>query len=288
MATAHTLALSQFSANLRNIPMTQSAFNTFQALHRQAQPLLLANVWDAASTVLLQTDGAQAVATSSAAVAWSLGYADGSVLPEAELLSAIARIMRVARVPVTVDFEDGYSSDPAAVAALACKLANLGVVGVNLEDGLQPAQLLVDKIVAIRVALDGTPLFINARTDVFLKKIAQGPEAIALCIERLSAYRAAGADGAFIPAMTKAEDAAQVIRGVDLPLNLMTLPTLDTIASLAAVGVKRISAGPALFQTTYAYGRAQASRFLSEGDASGLFANPLPGAVMNAAMQTLN
>ncbi len=267
--------------------MTQSLFDSFHALHCQAKPLLLANVWDAASTVLLQTDGAQAVATSSAAMAWSLGYPDGSALPEAELVAAIGRIMRVARVPVSVDLEDGYSSDPAAVAQLAMKVAHRGVVGINLEDGLQPAQLLVDKIVAIRKALNGTPLFINARTDVFLKKLALGQDAIAMCIQRLNAYKAAGADGAFIPGMALAADAAQVVSGVDMPLNLMTLATLDPLASLAAAGVKRISTGPALFQTTYAYGRAQAAAFLSRGDTSGLFANPLPGAMMNAAMQAV-
>jgi 2-methylisocitrate lyase-like PEP mutase family enzyme len=267
--------------------MNHALFNTFNSLHQQAQPLLLPNIWDAASAMLVQTDGAKAIATSSAAMAWSLGYADGSALPEAELLAAIGRIVRIAQVPVTVDLEDGYSNDPAAAAQLALKVVRWGVVGINLEDGVGPPELLVQKIMAIRKALDGLPLFINARTDVVLKNLAQGEAAIAQCINRLNAYRTAGADGAFIPGVAKADDAAQIVQAVDMPLNLMTVPGLDPIAALVAAGVKRVSAGPTLFQTSYGWGRAQAVNFLSNADISGLFANALPGAVMNAAMKSV-
>ncbi len=267
--------------------MSYSMFTAFQALHHQASPLLLPNVWDAASAVLMQNEGAAALATSSAAMAWSLGYADGSALPQDQLLAAIQRIVRVARVPVTVDFEDGYSDDPQAVAQLALQVARSGVVGINLEDGTGPAQLLAAKITAIRSALDQLPLFINARTDVVLKNLAQGGAAIAMCTERLNAYHSAGADGAFIPGMYKAADAAQIVQSVGLPLNVMAIASLDPIADLAAAGVKRISAGPTLFQTSYGFGRAQAAKFLSGGDISGLLAHPLPGAVMNAAMKAV-
>jgi 2-methylisocitrate lyase-like PEP mutase family enzyme len=274
--------------------MTQPYFAQFKALHFQNTPLLLPNAWDAASAVLLQMDGATAIATSSAAVAWSLGYADGGALPRAELLGAIGRIMRVVQVPVTVDLEDGYSQDPAAVADLVLQVARLGVVGINLEDGAGPADLLAAKIGAIRRALAGTPLYINARTDVYLKGLAKnakgqsGPEAIALCAQRLQSYRAAGADGAFVPGMCTAADVAALLAqpGMppDMPLNLMATPALAPTADLAAAGVRRISTGGSLFQTTYAYSRAPAKQFMAQGDTRGLFEHTLPYAMMNAAM----
>lgn len=272
--------------------MHSSHHATFQALHQQNTPLMLPNAWDAASTVLLQMDGAQAIATSSAALAWSLGYADGGALPREELLAAIERIMRVAKVPVSVDMEDGYSKDPQAVADLIAAVSRLGVVGINLEDGAGSAELLVAKIAAIRKALGGTALFINARTDVFLKGLAKesdgtnGAAAIALTAERLRSYQAAGADGAFVPGMLTAAHAQALLTQLTplhMPLNLMAHPALAPTAQLQATGVRRISMGGALFQTTYAYSRQPAKQFMAQGDATGLFAHSLPYATMNTA-----
>jgi 2-methylisocitrate lyase-like PEP mutase family enzyme len=273
-------------------------FAQFQALHAQSTPLLLPNAWDAASTVLLQTDGAPAIATSSAALAWSLGYADGGALPTDELLAAIRRIVRVATVPISVDLEDGYSADPRAVADLVLQVARCGAVGINLEDGASPAALLADKIAACRKALSGTPLFINARTDVYLKglvkslaKPADGQDsdnhhAIALCAERLQLYQAAGASGAFVPGMASAADAARLVAQIKLPLNLMAVPSLAPASQLAAAGVKRISVGGSLFQTTYGYARSKAQQFMASGEVAGLFEYPLVYGAMNSSMNS--
>lgn len=260
----------------------------FKALHSGPAILVLPNAWDAASTVLLQFDGAAAIATSSSAVAWSLGYADGGSLPRDELLGAIRRIMRVARVPVSVDMEDGYGDDPVQVAELVAEVALCGVAGINLEDGAGSAQLLVAKIAAIRHALAGQPLFINARTDVYLRGLAgtSGPEgAIRLCVERLNGYQQAGADGAFVPGMSTVANVAKLAPQIGMPLNLMSITNLAPIAELTAAGVRRISAGGALFQTTYGYMRDRAKRFLEQGDNAGLFEHPLPYAFMNKAMK---
>lgn len=274
--------------------MNNAHHPTFVSLHQQPKPLMLPNAWDAASTVLLQMDGAQAIATSSAALAWSLGYADGGALPREELLAAIARIMRVAKVPVTVDMEDGYSNEPAAVAELIVQVARLGVVGINLEDGAGPAQLLASKISAIRHALGTAPLFINARTDVFLKGLAKdanganGSAAIALSAERLRSYHAAGADGAFVPSMLTAADASALLAQLsplNMPLNLMVNPAIACVAELQAAGVSRISMGGSLFQTTYAYSRVPAKQFMTSGNPAGLFEHALPYAMMNGAFQ---
>jgi 2-methylisocitrate lyase-like PEP mutase family enzyme len=270
-------------------PSTQNYAATFKALHTGSAPLLLPNAWDAASTVLLQLEGAAAIATSSSAVAWSLGYADGGSLPREELLDSIRRIMRVARVPVSVDIEDGYSNDPEEVAVLIAEVVKHGVVGINLEDGSGTAEALVAKIAAVRRALAGKPLFINARTDVYLKGLAGSggtDVAIRMCVERLNGYQKAGADGAFVPGMTSATDAARLVPQIGMPLNLMSVPALAPIAELAAVGVRRISAGGAVFQTTYGYMRSRAKRFLEQGDNVGLFEHPLPYAFMNNAMRT--
>ena len=129
----------------------------FLALHHADKPLLIANAWDAASTALWQHAGAPAIGTSSAALAWACGYADGGPLVHDALVAKVREILRVARVPVSVDLEDGYSDDPQQVANLVRELVDLGVVGINIEDAGKPAELLVAKIEAIRATLGETP-----------------------------------------------------------------------------------------------------------------------------------
>lgn len=240
-----------------------SVLPPFTVLHQQNLPLCLPNVWDAASAMLAQQAGAAALATSSAALAWSLGYADGETLPVDELLAAVQRLLRIARVPVSIDLERGYSDEPGQVAALVGQLATLGVAGVNLEDGTQPAALLADKIHACRQALAGQPLFINARTDVYLAGLASGQAAIDSCRARSRLYQAAGADCLFVPGLTDLSVAAaisapapagqqsSVHQHAGLPLNLMGWPTGASAADIRAAGVCRISYGPALFIDAY-------------------------------------
>lgn len=144
-----------------------AAPSTFRQLHQQGV-LLLANVWDAGTARLVESLGAKAIATTSAGVAWSLGYPDGDALPIAKLADAVAGIARVLRVPLTVDCESSYSDDPATVADNIARLIDAGAVGINIEDGDQAPALLCAKIEQIRrtCARLGIDLFINARTDV--------------------------------------------------------------------------------------------------------------------------
>ena len=118
----------------------------FRNLHSNKRALILINSWDAASAALVQAAGSDALATSSASLAWANGYADGSVLPRDVLLSAINRILRVSKIPLSVDIEDGYSQSPDEVADFVVHLAKLGVAGVNIEDGQDSPELLVEKI----------------------------------------------------------------------------------------------------------------------------------------------
>ena len=232
----------------------------FHQLHDQSNPLLLVNIWDPASAVLAQQQGAKALGTSSAALAWSLGYADGQQLPVAELLAAVQRILRVIQLPFTVDIEQGYSDNPLQVAELVCQLTELGVAGVNIEDGTAEPELLCAKIRACRSLLAGRVLFINARTDVYLAQLATGPAAVTECLRRLALYQEAGADGAFVPGLTDLVMAKQLSLQCSLPLNLMGWPEAATIEDLHEAGVKRLSAGPALFLQSYqAYQQAVAS-----------------------------
>ncbi|MGV8932603.1 MAG: isocitrate lyase/PEP mutase family protein [Luteimonas sp.] len=261
--------------------MPLSLHAQFVALHATDVPLLLPNAWDAASARLWQDAEATAVATSSAAVAWSRGYADGGALPREELLASLRGVMRVTSIPVSVDIEDGYSDDPQTVAELAQAIVATGAVGVNLEDAGKSPDLLVAKIGAIRKQLDGEPLFVNARTDVYLRGLATGPETVAMTIERLGRYCDAGADGGFVPRLLCAEDAATIVAAVPrLAINVMAVPGLASLDALAAAGVRRISAGPAFFTSVFGAGEIAVRAWLG-GDFAPSFTNSLDYARLN-------
>jgi 2-methylisocitrate lyase-like PEP mutase family enzyme len=244
--------------------------DSFFALHAADTPLLLPNAWDAASALLFEDAGARAVATSSASLAWSLGYADGGALPPQELLGAAGRIVRVLRVPLTVDMEGGYSDDAAEVASLAARLAQLGVAGINIEDGTRPPALLAAKIAAIRAAA-GPRFFINARTDVWLRGLAPAGEQVAMAVERARQYRAAGADGLFVPGLREPAQVASVAGQVELPLNLMAQPGMAAVPELAASGMRRLSLGPAPALAAYGAARTRVQAVLAQGTLDGLF-----------------
>ncbi|MDN3578346.1 isocitrate lyase/phosphoenolpyruvate mutase family protein [Chitinimonas viridis] len=245
----------------------------FCALHTQPKPLVLPNAWDAASAAIFQRAGAPAVATSSAALAWSLGYADGSTLPRHELLAAIARIQRVLTVPLTVDLEDGYSNDAKQVAGLVVEVAQMGVTGINLEDGAQPYHLLAEKIAACRQALCKRPLFINARTDVYLRGLATGAEALELTLMRAQEYQGVGADGLFVPGLSSIDDTAFIAARTALPVNLMLLPDMPPIPALFAAGARRFTAGPANFLLAYGRTFTTTQALLDAHQAADLFAD---------------
>lgn len=260
--------------------MTDTLHARFVALHRQSRPLLLANAWDAASARLWQEAGAPAIATASAAVSWARGYPDGGALPRHALLDSLRDIVRVTSVPVTVDLEDGYSDDPDAVAELVAEVVALGAVGINLEDGEADPARLEAKIDAVRRRLGPTPVFINARTDVYLRGLATGEAAVREAVSRLARYGAAGADGGFVPGLTAQADMVGISAAVPVALNVMALPGLPQPAMLAEAGVRRISTGPGLFKAAYAAGRDSAAGFL-QGDIAPMYERTLDYSEMN-------
>ena len=249
-----------------------SQATTFKQLHAGPQILVLPNAWDAASAALMEDAGAQAVATSSAAVAWAHGYADGDLLPVPTLLAAIGEIARVLKVPLTADIEGGYSDDLEALSETVRGVIAAGAVGINLEDGVRDPALQARKIEAVRKAADqaGAGLFVNARTDVYLRGLAQGEAALAETLRRAELYRAAGADGIFVPGPVDEALLGTLAREIALPLNVMGRGGAPSAARLQTLGVRRLSSATAPFRAAYAaLGRAM-SAFLESGDADAL------------------
>ncbi|HEY5426722.1 MAG TPA: isocitrate lyase/phosphoenolpyruvate mutase family protein [Candidatus Tumulicola sp.] len=250
---------------------------TFRGLHAGTDVLLLPNAWDAASAALFAAAGARAVATTSAGLAWACGYPDGDALPSASLSFAIRSIRRaIGNLPLTADIENGFSGDPDDVANLVCELRGLGVAGVNLEDANAGPDLLAAKITAVkrRLAENGDDVFINARTDVYLRELASGEAAESETIARGRHYLRAGADGFFVPELSDAATIARIAGAVNLPLNLMAAPGLPPAKRLYELGVRRLSAGASIAKLAYGAGRAAAAAFVRDGDVGVLFAGP--------------
>jgi 2-methylisocitrate lyase-like PEP mutase family enzyme len=251
--------------------MTRNAAAAFRALHHGNDVLLLPNAWDAASAALFRSLGARAIATTSAGLAWACGYADGDVLPRENLLFAVGEIQRViGDLPLSVDIEGGYSEDVHAVADLAERLVDLGVAGVNLEDGGRDATLLAAKIETVmrRCRDIGNDLFVNARTDVYLRELASGEAAIRETIARGRAYAAAGAGGLFVPGLSDPHAIEAIARDVELPLAVFAVPELPPARELFALGVRRLSAGESLSALAYGSAREAAQAFLRDGDSA--------------------
>jgi 2-methylisocitrate lyase-like PEP mutase family enzyme len=245
----------------------------FKAMHGKGRLLVLPNAWDAASARMVQELGAEAVATSSAAVAWCHGYADGETMPTEVVLTAVREVMRVVSVPVSVDSEAGYSSDPAAVAAHVMRLIELGAVGINLEDGKGEPDLLCRKIVAIKQAAKakGADIFINARCDVYLQNLVPDDDKLEEMIRRGKLYRDAGADGLFAPAMHDLGEIAEVIGAIDLPLNILAMRVVPPIAELKAAGVRRVSIGAITGRAAYGAALKGVTALLQDGKYDSLF-----------------
>ena len=237
----------------------------FHELHRGPELLLLANAWDAGSARLIERLGGKAIATTSAGVAWSHGYPDGDVLPPALAIAAAAAVVRAVKLPVSCDFEGGYSEDPHAVGALAAELVDAGVVGINLEDGGGPVDRLCAKIAAIRrtTRAQGVELFINARTDVYLRGLVPAPERLAETLARTARYREAGASGIFVPGVIEPAAIAQIAREAQLPLNVLAMTGLPAPAELARLGARRLSAGSAITQAVWGRAAALATAFFA-------------------------
>jgi 2-methylisocitrate lyase-like PEP mutase family enzyme len=258
----------------------------FRALH-QSGLLILPNAWDAGSARIIEHAGAKAIATSSAAVAWAHGYPDGQALPPETLLSTLRAIVRVVSIPVSADVEAGYAADAEAAGAFAARVVDAGAVGVNVEDGTGAPDLLAAKIERMKsaAAKAGGELWINARTDVYLRGFKEGEAAYEETIARARRYREAGADSIFVPAVTGEPLLARLVRDVVLPLNVLAWAGVPPADKLRELGVRRLSAGGGIGRGALNRAYALAQAFLADGRSEPFNEGALKSAEINNLMR---
>jgi 2-methylisocitrate lyase-like PEP mutase family enzyme len=229
--------------------------DALRELHAGPRLLLLPNAWDVVTARLMEAAGFPALATTSAGIAWALGYPDGERISRGEMLAVIRRISTAVRVPVTADVEAGYGSSPAAAAETARGVIAAGAVGLNLEDGtragdLLAAELHAERIRAVRAAgaAARVPLVINARTDAFEVKAWDPARRFAEAVRRATAYHAAGADCLFVPHVSDGETIGRLAKELPGPLNVIAGPPAPPLGELERLGVRRASLGPRVVQ----------------------------------------
>lgn len=237
-------------------------------------PLILPNSWDAASTILYEAAGFEAVGTSSAAIAASLGVPDGEYLDRNEMLEVVERISNCVELPVSADIEAGYGTLEAEVKRTVSETIDAGAVGVNLEDGTDDqASPLLDperhcaKIRAAREAADeaNVPLVINGRTDVFWREVGDEADRVDHAIKRANAYYEAGSDCLFVPGVTDPEKIDALVDGIRGPLNVLGGPNAPPIPELGELGVARVSVGSGPMRSTLGHLQAINEELQNEG-----------------------
>jgi 2-methylisocitrate lyase-like PEP mutase family enzyme len=255
--------------------------------------LLLPNAWDVASARIFEEAGFPAIATTSAGVAFALGYPDGELLTREEMLEVVGRIAKAVQVPVTADVEAGYGPNPADVAATMKKVIEVGGVGVNLEDNTgrgNPLYTAAEQAERIRAAREaalqtGVPLVINARIDTYLYQIGAAENRMADTLNRAQAYLAAGASTIFVPGVIDTPTIQQLVKGIAAPLNILAGPGAPSAPELFALGVKRISVGGSIMRATMGLTRAIAEELRDQGTYEALGRYPMSHADANKLFQ---
>jgi len=259
-------------------PQTNKAIQ-FRQLHRGPGVLILPNAWDVASARIFEEAGFPALATTSAGIAFSLGYPDGQRIPREEMLARIGRIARAVHVPVTADVESGYGSSPEDAAKTTRELIQAGVAGMNLEDAsgrrdqpLADLQLAVEKIKAAREAAMQlhAQIVVNARTDVYLLPGGNPDADYSEALRRLLAFRDAGADCVFAPGLKDADTIGRLVKAVECPLNILAGVGTPSIPELEKLGVARVSVGSGPMRATLGLLRRIAEELKTSGTYSAM------------------
>jgi 2-methylisocitrate lyase-like PEP mutase family enzyme len=241
-----------------------------RALHVPGSPLVVPNIWDAASAHTVKAAGFPVIATGSAAIAPVLGYNDGEDAPVEEMMAAVARIASAVGIPVTADLERGYGLEPADLVA---RLIATGAVGCNLEDSDPRTGEIVDAdeqaafLGAVRAAATaaGVDLVINARVDTYLHGTGTPAEKLAESVRRGRLYLLAGADCVYPIFVSEADAIRALVEEIDGPINILFRPGTPSIEELAALGVARVSFGHGLHRATQVY-TAQMVAAIRSGD----------------------
>jgi 2-methylisocitrate lyase-like PEP mutase family enzyme len=243
----------------------------------------LPNAWDVASARILEEAGVAAIATTSAGIAFALGYPDGEKITREEMLAVVARISAKVKVPVTADVEAGYGDRPEDAALTAKAVIEAGAVGLNLEDGtddperpLADLSLQLEKIAAVRETARsmGVSLVVNARTDVYLLQVGKPESRFAETVRRLSAFRDTGADCLFAPGLRDLDLISRLVRELQHPLNILAGPGSLSIPELQKIGVARVSLGSGPMRATLGLVRRIAQELQSAGTYTALEGAP--------------
>ncbi len=231
--------------------------DAFRAMHRGARILLLPNAWDVASARVFAQSGFGAIATTSAGIAFTLGYPDGQRISREEMLAVVRRIAAGVQVPVTADVEAGYGNRPEDAARTAREVAEAGAVGMNLEDATGNPQhplldltLQVERVKAVVQAARDFPMVLNARTDVYLLQLDAPEKRYDAALLRLAAYREAGADCVFVPGLRDAETIGRLVKDLQCPVNILAGPGFPSVPELQKLGVARVSVGSGAMRAT--------------------------------------
>jgi 2-methylisocitrate lyase-like PEP mutase family enzyme len=263
-----------------------------RALHSGPGALLLPNVWDVATSRIIEDAGLPAIATSSAGIAFAQGFPDGQRIPRDRMMSAIAAIAAAVSVPVTADVEAGYGTTPESAGTPARNVIEAGAVGMNFEDATgDPAHPLADlslhleRIHAIRETASkfDVPLVLNARTDVYLLQVGAPATRYDATVKRLRAFRDAGANCVFVPGLRDAATIGRLVADLKCAVNILAGPGSPSVVELSALGVKRISLGSAPMRAAMGFLRQLAEELKGSGTYKSLKDAP-SYADMNALM----
>lgn len=261
----------------------------FRSLHHRERLLVLGNAWDVASAKIFEYEGFEAIGTTSAGVAATVGLPDGQRIDFAEYVDVVRRIVAHVDIPVNVDFEGGFGRDIEAVVHNARHVLETGAIGINIEDEnhgrgedddpLEPVSHMIGKIGAIRAmsAEYGVSLFINAKTDaVWLNAGADAERSLAMAIDRARAYGDAGADCVFVPGDFDAAQIARIAGSVPCPLNLVIKDQTPPVAALQRLGIKRLSMGSGPMRAAMGLTRQIAREALDSGTYALCLRNGIP------------
>ncbi|HEY9363334.1 MAG TPA: isocitrate lyase/phosphoenolpyruvate mutase family protein [Chitinophagaceae bacterium] len=269
---------------MTDIQVQQEKATRFRNLHHTGRLLTLPNIWNPLGAAMLEDLGYQAVATASASVALTNGYQDGENIPFENLLEILKSIAKSVNIPVTADIESGYASTKDQLSHNIERLIETGIVGINIEDSdkqtgkLYSIEAQCQRIELIRTVASqmSVPLFINARTDIYVKTDGLAPEEkFHQTVERARAYRDAGADCFFPILMKEKEDLQNIVSAVSLPVNVVALPGLPNLKSLEEMGIARLSLGPAFLKESIRAMKAMAANLLQYEGFDAVTGNPV-------------
>lgn len=268
--------------SVRNASAPAARAETLRRLHTAGPMLVLPNAWDAGSARVFAQTGFPALATTSAGIAFSLGYPDGERISRAEMLAAVQRITRRVAVPVTADMEAGYGRAPEAVAETVRGVVAAGAVGMNLEDatdeGLLDLALGTERVRAAceAAAAAGVPVVLNARTDAFGAPGLAPDRRLDEAVRRGNAYREAGADCVFVPFVGDRDTIERLVKEIPAPLNVLGGPNAPSLRELETLGVRRVTFGSAPMRATLGLVRRMAREWREKGTYGTLEAYGIP------------